>query len=129
MSQYLISLVEMSKVSSPSEERAFHNCCEPLLEHLGAWRSLPRSFQSASVLSTSTFTQNPSGCFPARWYLHLFVTTKQKGNLVLLHIHRGLKKKEKKMCADAVRIMQSDKRSVFLLAVSWNNPSLNKTED
>lgn len=95
MSHYLISLVEMSKVSSPAEERAFHNGCEPLSEHLGAWRSLPRSFQSASVLSMSTFTQNPSGYFPARWYLHLFVTTKQKGNLVLLHIHRGFKKKKK----------------------------------
>lgn len=133
ISHCLISLGKMSKVTwmvLPSEERAFYSCCEQILEHLRTWRSLLRSFQKASVPSTCTFAQNPSGSFPARWCLHPLLQQNKKATWFCC-IFTGFleKKRKKKKSADAVRIMQSDKRSVFLLAVSRNNPSLNKTED
>lgn len=63
----------------------------------------------------------------------LLLRQKQKANLFLLHIHRASfffkgVLWNSKTSTDAVRITQSDKRSVFLSAVSRNNPSLNKTE-
>lgn len=67
--------------------------------------------------------------FPCSLVSASFCYDKTKRQPGFVAYSQGFKKKKKKTCADDVRIMQSDERSVFLLAVSRNNLSLNKTED